>query len=48
MDHLAPVLWMILRMIMMAASCPSNRLAAVTIRILFLGMWGVASCILKL
>jgi hypothetical protein len=31
---------MILRMMLMAASCPSNKLAAVTMRTLFLGLYG--------
>ena len=33
-----PVRCMMRRMMLMAASCPSNRLAAVTMRTLFLGV----------
>ena len=34
----APLLWIMRRMILMAASCPSNKAAAVTMRTWFLGL----------
>ena len=36
----APVAWMMRRMMLIDASCPSNSDAAVTKRSLFFGLWG--------